>query len=68
MRMEKKKHKTDYFNVDDIHRIREENYKRVKDMSSEERIKYYNERGEHARLRLEALYKKNRVCEERMCT
>jgi len=58
--MEKKVKSWDSFDVDDIHRIREENYEKVKNMSSEERIKYYNDRGERARLRLEAMYEKNR--------
>ena len=33
------------FTIDDIHKIREQNYERTKDMTSSERRNYYNERG-----------------------
>jgi hypothetical protein len=58
--MGKKLKAWDSFDVDDIHRIREENYEKVKDMSREERVKCYSDRGERARLRLEALYEESR--------
>ena len=33
------------FTIDDIHKIREENYERTKNMSMEEKIVYYNTAG-----------------------
>lgn len=33
------------FTIDDIHKLREYNYYRTKDMTSAERRNYYNERG-----------------------
>ena len=33
------------FTIDDIHKIREENYERTKNMSMEEKIAYYNTAG-----------------------
>ncbi len=33
------------FTIEDIHKLREYNYYRTKDMSPEERRDYYNERG-----------------------
>ena len=36
------------FTVDDIHKIREENYERTKNMTMEEKIAYYNTAGMEA--------------------
>ncbi len=36
---------SDTFTIDDIHRIREQNYYRVKDMTTQEKVEYYNSRG-----------------------
>ena len=33
------------FTIEDIHKLREYNYERTKDMTSAERRNYYNERG-----------------------
>ena len=33
------------FTIEDIHKLREYNYERTKDMTSSERRNYYNERG-----------------------
>ena len=33
------------FTIDDIHKLREYNYYQTKDMTSQERIDYYNSRG-----------------------
>lgn len=37
------------FSVDDIHKIREYNYEKTKDLSSEDLIKYINDRAEKTR-------------------
>ena len=37
------------FSVDDIHKIREYNYEKTKDMSSKELIKYIDDRAEKTR-------------------
>lgn len=34
-----------YFTIEDIHKLREYNYERTKDMAPSERRDYYNERG-----------------------
>lgn len=36
------------FTVDDIHKIREANYERTKDMTLEEKVAYYNNLGKEA--------------------
>ncbi len=36
------------FTIEDIHRIREENYERTKDMTMQEKIAYYNNSGRDA--------------------
>lgn len=36
------------FTIEDIHRIREENYERTKDMTMQEKIAYYNSSGRDA--------------------
>lgn len=41
------------FTVDDIHKIREENYERTKDMTMEEKIAYYNTAGMEAEKEIE---------------
>lgn len=33
------------FTIEDIHKLREYNYNKTKDMSRQERIEYYNSRG-----------------------
>ena len=33
------------FTIDDIHKLREYNYEQTKNMSLQERIEYYNEKG-----------------------
>ena len=33
------------FTIDDIHKLREYNYYHTKDMTSQERIDYYNKKG-----------------------
>ena len=37
------------FSVDDIHKIREYNYEKTKDLSSKDLIKYINDRAEKTR-------------------
>lgn len=41
------------FTVDDIHRIREENYEHTKNMTMEEKIAYYNTSGMEAEREIE---------------
>lgn len=41
------------FTVEDIHRIREQNYERTKDMTIEEKITYYNNSGQDAEREIE---------------
>lgn len=41
------------FTVDDIHKIREENYERTKNMTMEEKIEYYNTAGMEAEKEIE---------------
>ena len=41
------------FTVDDIHKIREENYERTKNMTMEEKIEYYNTAGLEAEKEIE---------------
>ncbi|MCD8300772.1 MAG: hypothetical protein LUC41_06340 [Clostridiales bacterium] len=36
------------FTIEDIHKIRERNYERTKDMTREEKLEYYNSRGVNA--------------------
>ena len=33
------------FTIDDIHKLREYNYEVTKEMSNEEKLKYYNDKG-----------------------
>jgi hypothetical protein len=50
------------FTIDDIHRIREQNYERTKNMTMEEKIAYYNTAGLEAEKEIErrrALKQKN---------
>ena len=41
------------FTIEDIHKIREENYERTKDMTIEEKIAYYNNSGKEAEREIE---------------
>lgn len=41
------------FTVEDIHRIREQNYERTKDMTIEEKVAYYNNCGKEAEKEIE---------------
>lgn len=41
------------FTVDDIHKIREENYERTKNMTMEEKIEHYNTAGMEAEKEIE---------------
>lgn len=43
-----KKYISSDFTVDDIHKIREMNYERTKEMTLEEKISYYNNLGKEA--------------------
>jgi hypothetical protein len=50
------------FTIDDIHKIREQNYERTKNMTMEEKIAYYNTAGLEAEKEIErrrALKQKN---------
>ena len=44
-----------HFTIDDIHRIREWNYERLKDTTVEERLADIHKRAETARKRMESL-------------
>ena len=48
------------FSVDDIHKIREYNYEKTKDLSSEELIKYINDRAEKTRKEIKK-HKKEKI-------
>jgi hypothetical protein len=53
------------FTIDDIHKIREHNYERTKNMTTEEKIAYYNTAGMEAQKEIErrrALKRKNATC------
>lgn len=41
------------FTVDDIHKIREQNYERTKDMTVAEKVAYYNNSGKEAEKEIE---------------
>jgi hypothetical protein len=41
------------FTIDDIHKIREQNYERTKNMTTEEKILYYNTAGIEAEKEIE---------------
>lgn len=41
------------FTVDDIHRIREQNYERTRDMTVAEKVAYYNNCGKEAEKEIE---------------
>lgn len=41
------------FTIEDIHKIREHNYERTKDMTIEEKILYYNNSGREAEQEIE---------------
>lgn len=41
------------FTVEDIHKIREWNYERTKDMTVEEKVAYYNNSGKNAEKEIE---------------
>ncbi len=41
------------FTVEDIHRIREQNYERTRDMTVEEKVAYYNNCGKEAEKEIE---------------
>jgi hypothetical protein len=50
------------FTIDDIHKIREQNYERTKNMTTEEKLAYYNTAGMEAQKEIErrrALKRKN---------
>lgn len=40
------------FTIDDIHKIREENYERTKNMSVKEKVVYYNGLGKKAEIEI----------------
>ncbi len=42
-----------YFTVEDIHKIREQNYERTKDMTVAEKVAYYNNSGKEAEREIE---------------
>lgn len=41
------------FTIEDIHKIREQNYERTKDMTVEEEVAYYNNSGKEAEKEIE---------------
>lgn len=41
------------FTIEDIHKIREQNYERTKDMTVEEKVAYYNNSGKEAEREIE---------------
>lgn len=41
------------FTIEDIHAIREDNYERTKDMTTQEKIAYYNSLGKKAEKEIE---------------
>lgn len=41
------------FTVEDIHKIREQNYEQTKDMTIEEKVAYYNNSGKEAEREIE---------------
>jgi len=41
------------FTIDDIHKIREQNYERTKDMTVAEKVAYYNNSGKEAEREIE---------------
>ena len=41
------------FTIEDIHKIREQNYKRTKDMTVAEKVAYYNNSGKEAEREIE---------------
>lgn len=41
------------FTIDDIHKIREQNYEKTKNMTMEEKIAYYNNSGKDAEREIE---------------
>lgn len=41
------------FTIEDIHKIREQNYERTKDMAVEEKVAYYNNCGKEAEKEIE---------------
>lgn len=41
------------FTIEDIHKIREQNYERTKNMTMEEKIAYYNNSGKEAEREIE---------------
>ena len=41
------------FTIDDIHKIREQNYERTKDMTVAEKVAYYNNSGKEAEKEIE---------------
>lgn len=49
------------FTIDDIHKIREYNYEITKDMSAEERKRYYDSKAEKIRLEIMRLKENKRV-------
>lgn len=50
------------FTIDDIHKIRENNYNITKDMSPENRCEYYNSRGREVHLKIQRMKaEKNRI-------
>ncbi len=53
------------FTIEDIHKIREQNYERTKNMTTEEKIVYYNTAGMEAEKEIErrrALKRKTAIC------
>ncbi|MDE6748172.1 MAG: hypothetical protein K2K21_03795 [Lachnospiraceae bacterium] len=43
------------FTIEDIHKLREYNYEITKDMTDEERMDYYNNRGREVQRKLERM-------------
>ena len=41
------------FTIEDIHKIREQNYERIKDMTVAEKVAYYNNSGKEAEREIE---------------
>ena len=41
------------FTIEDIHKIREQNYERIKDMTVAEKVAYYNNSGKEAEKEIE---------------
>ena len=55
----KSKKSTESFSIDDIHNIRVAHYEKTKNLTKEERINWYNKRGDEIFRNLQKLPKKN---------